>query len=146
MAGGWKLKRLHKLIMTSTAYRQSSARDPRTARARSRESALLRGCRVRRLEAEALRDRMLAASGVLNRKMFGPPVPVKEDAVGQVVVGVDAPAGRRRAAAGARGVSPQHLRPGAPQPAAGHAARLRPAGDGNQLRAPHGRRPWPRSR
>src|SRR6185295_5905419 len=47
---------------------------------------------VRRLDAEALRDRILAATGVLNPKMFGPPVPVKEDTVGQVVVGVDAPA------------------------------------------------------
>lgn len=42
---------------------------------------------IRRLEAEAIRDRMLVASGSLNRKMFGPPVPVREDGVGQIIVG-----------------------------------------------------------
>jgi uncharacterized protein DUF1553 len=91
MGGGWKLKRLHKMIMTSTAYRQSSARDPIKAEL-DPEDRLYWRVSVRRLDAEALRDRILATSGVLNRKMFGPPVPVKEDVVGQVVVGVDAPA------------------------------------------------------
>ncbi|MEX0679161.1 MAG: PSD1 and planctomycete cytochrome C domain-containing protein [Pirellulales bacterium] len=89
--GGWKLKRLHKLIMTSTAYRQSSARDERNA-AIDPDDRLYWRMPVRRLDAETLRDRILATSGVVNLKMFGPPVPVKEDAVGQIVVGVDAPA------------------------------------------------------
>jgi hypothetical protein len=44
---------------------------------------------VQRLEAEALRDSILTISGVLNPKMFGPPVPVRPDAAGQIVVGVD---------------------------------------------------------
>ncbi len=92
IAGGWKLKRLHRMIMTSTAYRQSSAREPRTTEL-DPEDRLYARMPVRRLDAEALRDRILATTGVLNRKMFGPPVPVKEDAVGQVVVGVDVPAG-----------------------------------------------------
>ena len=48
---------------------------------------------VRRLEAEAIRDRMLAASGSLSGRMFGPPASVKEDEVGQVVV---APEGEGR--------------------------------------------------
>jgi mono/diheme cytochrome c family protein len=91
MTGSWKLKRLHKLIMTSTAYRQSSARDPRAAEI-DPEDQLYWRMPVRRLDAETLRDRILATSGVLNRKMHGPPIPVKEDAVGQIVVGVDAPA------------------------------------------------------
>jgi hypothetical protein len=91
MAGGWKLKRLHKLIMTSTAYRQSSVRDERKA-AIDPEDRLYWRMPLKRLDAETLRDRILATSGVLNLKMFGPPVPVKEDAVGQIVVGVDAPA------------------------------------------------------
>lgn len=91
VAGGWKLKRLHKLIMTSTAYRQSSARDPKLSEL-DPDDRLYGRMPVRRLDAEGLRDRILATSGVLNRKMFGPPIPVKEDAVGQVVVGVDAPA------------------------------------------------------
>ena len=44
---------------------------------------------VRRLEAETIRDALLAASGRLSAKMFGPPVPVMPDEVGQIVVGVD---------------------------------------------------------
>jgi mono/diheme cytochrome c family protein len=91
MAGGWRLKRLHKLIMTSTAYRQSSARDPGKAQL-DPDDRLYWRMPVRRLDAEALRDRILAATGVLNRKMFGSPVPVKEDTVGQIVVGLDVPA------------------------------------------------------
>ena len=90
MAGGWRLKRLHKLIMTSTAYRQSSARDARAAEL-DPENRLYWRMSVRRLDAETLRDRILATSGVLSEQMFGPCVPVKEDAVGQVVVGVDVP-------------------------------------------------------
>ncbi|RPI77182.1 MAG: DUF1553 domain-containing protein, partial [Planctomycetaceae bacterium] len=88
---GWKLKRLHKLIMQSTAYRQSAARDPRKTeidgddRLYSRRSVL-------RLDAESVRDRMLATAGVLGTRMFGPATPVKEDDVGQVVVAADAPA------------------------------------------------------
>jgi cytochrome c553 len=88
--GGWKLKRLHKLIMTSTAYRQTSALDARAAEI-DPDNRLYARMGVRRLDAEALRDRILATTGALNLKMFGPPVPVKEDAVGQIVVGVDAP-------------------------------------------------------
>jgi mono/diheme cytochrome c family protein len=92
MAGGWRLKRLHKLIMTSTAYRQSSARDARKDEI-DPENRWYSRASVRRLDAETLRDRILATSGALNRKMFGASVPVKEDSVGQVVVGVDVPAG-----------------------------------------------------
>jgi hypothetical protein len=90
VAGGWKLKRLHKLMMTSTAYRQISARDPRSAEADPQDRLYWR-MPVRRLDAEAVRDRILAATGALNRKMYGPPLPVKEDAVGQVIVGVEVP-------------------------------------------------------
>jgi hypothetical protein len=92
VAGGWKLKRLHKQIMTSTAYRQSSARSEQVAQL-DPEDRLYARMPVRRLDAEAVRDRILATTGVLNRKMFGAAVPVKEDGVGQIVVGVDVPAG-----------------------------------------------------
>src|SRR5262249_29662312 len=44
---------------------------------------------VQRLDAEAIRDSVLAASGDINFKMFGPPVPVRTDVAGQVVVGID---------------------------------------------------------
>ena len=90
--GGWKLKRLHKLIMTSTAYRQASAYDEQAA-AVDADNRLYWRMPVQRLDAEAVRDRILATTGVLNLKQFGSPVPVKEDAVGQIVVGPDVPEG-----------------------------------------------------
>ncbi|MGD9646108.1 MAG: PSD1 and planctomycete cytochrome C domain-containing protein [Pirellulales bacterium] len=85
VAGGWRMKRLHKLLMTSTAYRQASLIDPAQADI-DPENNLLGHMPVRRLEAEAIRDRILAASGALNPKMFGPSVAVSEDGVGQIVV------------------------------------------------------------
>ena len=42
---------------------------------------------VRRLEAEGLRDAILLTTGKLNGKAFGPPVPVMQDADGQIVIG-----------------------------------------------------------
>lgn len=91
MVNGWKLKRLHKLILTSTAYRQSSAR-PADLVAKDPENTLYGRFSVIRLDAEGLRDRVLAATGVMNPAMFGPAIPVQEDDVGQVIVTGDAPA------------------------------------------------------
>src|SRR5216110_1379957 len=85
---GWQLKRLHRLIMTSTAYRQSSRRDPRRER-RDPENRLYWRIPVQRLDAEVIRDAILAANGALNEAMFGPPVPVRPDVHGQIVVGID---------------------------------------------------------
>ena len=85
---GWQLKRLHKLIMISTAYRQSSLRDAKKER-RDPENRLYWRKPVQRLDAEAIRDAMLSVSGSLNDKMFGTPVPVRPDVHGQIVVGVD---------------------------------------------------------
>ncbi len=85
---GWRLKRLHKLIMTSTAYRQSSHRNA-TGDERDPENRFYWRKPVQRLDAEIIRDSILATSGTLNKKMFGPPVPVRPDVHGQIVVGVD---------------------------------------------------------
>ena len=85
---GWQLKRLHKLIMTSTAYRQSSRHDPRREQ-RDPENRLYWRKPVQRLDAEVIRDAILAASGSLNEAMFGSPVPVRPDVHGQIVVGID---------------------------------------------------------
>lgn len=78
---GWKLKQLHRLIVTSNTYRQSSAM---TAEAREQDPKnrwLARGPRYR-LEAEMIRDTALAASGLLSRKMYGPGVfPKQPDGV-----------------------------------------------------------------
>ncbi|HEX4129022.1 MAG TPA: DUF1553 domain-containing protein [Pirellulales bacterium] len=85
---GWRLKRLHKLIMTSAVYRQSSARTDALDEA-DPENRWLARANVRRAEAEVIRDSILAVSGKLNAKRFGAPVPVTPDEVGQVVIGVD---------------------------------------------------------
>jgi mono/diheme cytochrome c family protein len=85
MQHGWSLKRLHRLIMTSTAYRQSSWPDAEK-QSLDPENRWYWRWSVRRLEAEAIRDRILAASGQLSPRMFGPPVPIKADEAGQVVV------------------------------------------------------------
>jgi len=87
---GWSLKKLHKLLMTSTVYRQSSRRDP-ARDAADAANALYGRYPVRRLEAEAIRDRMLTTAGRLDRTPFGPPVPVAEDAVGLIDAPDDKP-------------------------------------------------------
>ncbi len=85
VAGGWSLKQLHKRIMMSMAYRQSSYRRAE-ADAIDPDNRFYWRKSVVRLEAEALRDRMLAATGQLDRALFGPPANVAEDDTGQVIV------------------------------------------------------------
>ncbi|MFN0051027.1 MAG: DUF1553 domain-containing protein [Planctomycetales bacterium] len=88
MRGGWRLKRLHRLMLNSTAYRQASVRRPELEGI-DQDNRLLGRMPVRRLEAEAIRDSLLALSGRLTPICFGPAAPVSPDEVGQVVVGVD---------------------------------------------------------
>ena len=88
MSCGWKLKHLQRLIVTSRAYRQSSQRNE-ALEAADPENRLLGRMSVRRLEAETIRDSLLALIGRLSAKPFGPPVRVTPDDVGQIVVGVD---------------------------------------------------------
>jgi len=68
--GGWSVKRLHKLILTSETYRQSS-RINETAQQVDADCRLIWRFPSRRLEAEAIRDSMLQVSGVLNLAMGG---------------------------------------------------------------------------
>jgi mono/diheme cytochrome c family protein len=86
MSHGWSVKHLHRLIVTSTAYRQSSTRDAAKDKVDA-DNKLLGRFPLRRLEAESIRDAMLAVSGKLNPKMFGPAVPVVEDENGIIVIG-----------------------------------------------------------
>ncbi|PHR96486.1 MAG: hypothetical protein COA78_28745 [Blastopirellula sp.] len=86
MQHGWQLKRLHKLIMTSSAYRQGNTRTDLTNQI-DPDNRLLWGKPIIRLEAEAIRDSILAIAGKLNEKQFGEPVPVMADRVGQWVIG-----------------------------------------------------------
>ncbi|HEX2475029.1 MAG TPA: DUF1553 domain-containing protein, partial [Lacipirellulaceae bacterium] len=88
VAGGWRLKRFHKQIMLSTAYQQVSTRNEAQDAVDS-ENLLYGRKSLMRLEAETLRDTLLAISGKLNMRMFGTPVPVMADEVGQFVVGIE---------------------------------------------------------
>jgi hypothetical protein len=71
--GGWSIKELHRLVLLSSSYRMSSRVEPAHAAA-DPENALLHHFPVRRLEAEAIRDSVLAVSGRLDRRLFGPGV------------------------------------------------------------------------
>src|SRR5436305_15162871 len=70
---GWRLKRLHRLIMLSSTYRQASIASTAALR-RDPENRLFSRMPRQRLEGEAIRDAMLAVSGRLNLKMGGPSV------------------------------------------------------------------------
>ena len=72
---GWKLKRLHRLIMTSEAYRQAPEReDMEAVREADPNNELSAYFEPRRLTAEEVRDAMLAVSGELNLEMGGVPI------------------------------------------------------------------------
>src|SRR5262249_26304453 len=71
--GGWSLKRLHKLIVMSATYRQSSRVTPELLAKDPDNRLLARGPRVR-LEAELIRDATLRVSGLLAMKLGGPSV------------------------------------------------------------------------
>jgi len=120
-SNGWSLKKLHRLILTSAAYRQSSTmrNADHGLRQESRisflgfelavphfadtispgtvdpENSLLWRQRLRRAEAEVIRDSMFAVTGSLNDQQFGLPVPVQRLTSDEVVT-ADNPSGRRR--------------------------------------------------
>jgi hypothetical protein len=71
--GGWKLKPLHRRIMLSEVYQQSHEVDPAYAKI-DPTNRYLWHFRPRRLEAEAIRDALLAAGGNLDATMYGPSV------------------------------------------------------------------------
>jgi hypothetical protein len=70
---GWSLKALHRRIVLSRAYGMAGQSDPGIEQ-RDPQNRLLHRMPVRRLEAEAIRDSILAVSGRLDRKLFGPSV------------------------------------------------------------------------
>jgi hypothetical protein len=95
MARGWSVKELHRLIMRSAAYRQSSRRNEMTESV-DPDNRLYARMSIRRLESEIVRDAILSISGQRHGKMFGPPVPVMEDEVGQIVIGRENLDGERK--------------------------------------------------
>ena len=85
IARGWSLKAMHKLMVTSATYQQSSANDPAKAKIDPDNKLLWRANRLR-LDAEALRDSILAAAGTLNEQRGGPSirVPLEPEVVDNV--------------------------------------------------------------
>ena len=74
MQEGWSVKAIQRLILLSSTYRMSGRRDALALKLDPR-NRLLHHLPVRRLEAEAIRDSILAVTGSLNRQLFGPSVP-----------------------------------------------------------------------
>jgi Protein of unknown function (DUF1553)/Protein of unknown function (DUF1549)/Planctomycete cytochrome C len=72
---GWSIKRLIRSLVLSSTYAMSSRADA-SADAIDPQDLLLHRMRVRRLEGEAIRDALLAVSGRLDERAYGPPVPV----------------------------------------------------------------------
>ncbi len=87
MEHGWSLKHLHKLIVTSATYQQSSVVGHSQALVDPNNELLWRQNRLR-LDAEVIRDACLATSGLLSPKMGGapvyPPIPEGVMSLGQV--------------------------------------------------------------
>jgi hypothetical protein len=85
--GGWKLKPLHRLIVLSRAYRQSSVH-PASLSADA-ENRFYARYALRRLDAETLRDAVLGMTDSLVRESFGPPSGIGRDPQGRVIPGID---------------------------------------------------------
>ncbi|MFM8397073.1 MAG: DUF1553 domain-containing protein, partial [Pirellula sp.] len=87
---GWSLKHLHRTIMLSTAYRQTSVRDPGKDSIDSDNRYYWRRD-LQRLDAESLRDSILALSGQLKTDLYGVPIALQEDDAGQVRIDPSVP-------------------------------------------------------
>jgi hypothetical protein len=72
VASGWKIKELHRLIVTSAVYRQASQVHNERAEQVDADNRLLWRANRRRLEGEAVRDAALAIAGALNERLGGP--------------------------------------------------------------------------
>jgi hypothetical protein len=95
---GWSLKHLHRLILASTAYRQSSHRstdetNPEKTGGQSvspetvdPENQLLWRMPLRRLESEIIRDAILTVSGQIEQRLGGPPISIKLNLDGSVEI------------------------------------------------------------
>jgi len=92
---GWSAKALHRLIVTSSVFRQSSAPPPETARIDA-DNRLLAHYPLRRLDAEAIRDAMLAIAGELDDRQGGPYIPTDRSDSGEVIIAESVAGATRR--------------------------------------------------
>ncbi len=91
----WSAKAIHRLILHSSAYRQSSTPVADAERV-DPDGRLLAAFPLRRLDGEAIRDAMLSIAGELDPLMFGPYVATKPSAEGEIVVAEDTAGSHRR--------------------------------------------------
>ena len=92
---GWSLKSLHRLILRSAVFRQSSLSHDAGLRIDPYNRLLWR-YPIRRLDAEAIRDGQLAISGELDRSLEGPYVSTTRNGAAEVIVSEDRPGAFRR--------------------------------------------------
>jgi hypothetical protein len=92
---GWSLKAIHRLILKSAVFRQSSAPRPDGDDVEP-DNRLLWRFPLRRLDAEAVRDAMLSVSGELDCQLGGPYIPTRRTAEGDVEVEEKQAGARRR--------------------------------------------------
>jgi hypothetical protein len=92
---GWSSKAIHRLILNSAAYRQTS-RPTGDAERIDPENRLLARFPLRRLDAEAIRDGILAISGELDHNVGGPYVATSRDNEGAVIVDESTAGAHRR--------------------------------------------------
>ena len=74
ISSGWSIKAMHRMMLLSETYQMSSKADPAAAKL-DPQNKFLQHMQVRRLEAEAVRDSILAISGQLDSTMYGASVP-----------------------------------------------------------------------
>jgi hypothetical protein len=92
---GWRLKPLHRLILLSAAYRQGSGWHAAAARV-DPSNRLWWHYPLRRLDAEAVRDSMLAVAGELDMRMGGPCIPTRRADDGTVILDRQVDGSQRR--------------------------------------------------
>lgn len=90
---GWSTKAIHRLIVNSAAYRQSASTRPEL---KDPDNHLLWHFPLQRLDAEAVRDSMLAVTGELDRKPGGPYVPKAKTSEGEYIINENEAGAKRR--------------------------------------------------
>jgi hypothetical protein len=78
MTNGWNIKKIHRLIVLSSVYQESSSENPRYAQTDPGNRLLWRA-NIRRLEYEPLRDSLLAIGGTLDPTLYGRPVDLRKN-------------------------------------------------------------------
>jgi hypothetical protein len=92
---GWRIKPIHRMVLLSSTFQQASAPRLEAARIDPDDRDLWR-FPLRRLDAEAMRDAVLAASGELDHRMGGPYVASRRNGEGEIVVDEKSEGKRRR--------------------------------------------------